>query len=111
MVDQEPGEGVAVAFDSFGWSELSAEARTAGCSEADLVARAIGEYVEQVERASWSMSAQVPGFLRDAASQQRLIEVDLDPDQLASLRAEADRQGVTVAQLVIHAVLLKLARA
>jgi hypothetical protein len=110
MVDPGSYDGVALAFDSFGWGELSAEATATGCSEAELVGRAIDEYVRRVENGSPAMSTQVPGFYRDAVRDQRLIDVDLSPEQLRSLRAEAERQGVSVPQLVVHAVLMKLAR-
>jgi hypothetical protein len=109
MVEQGSSGGVALAFDDFGWGELSAEADATGCSETELVSRAISDYVARVESGDWSMSGQVPGFYRDAAGQRQLIDVDLTQDQLQSLRAEAERQGVSIPQLVVHAVMLKLA--
>ena len=110
MVDQGSSGGVALAFDDFGWGELSAEASATGCSESELVSRAISEYVERVESGRWSMSGQVPGFYRDAARRRQLIDVDLSPEELQSLRSEAERQGVSIPQLVVHAVMLKLAQ-
>jgi len=111
VVDQGPlpFDGVALAFDDFGWSELTAEASANRCSEEELVGRAIAEYVDRVETGSWSIANQVPGFRRDTVS-RRQIDVDLSPQQVSSLRTEAERQGVSVPQLVVHAVLMKLAR-
>lgn len=110
MVDQASSGGVALAFDDFGWGELSAEADATGCSAAELVSRAISEYVELVGSGEWSMSGQIPAFYRDAAGRRQLIDVDLSPDELQALRAEAERQGVSIPQLVVHAVMLKLAQ-
>lgn len=113
MVDQGPlpFDGVALAFDDFGWSELTAEASAHRCSEEELVGQAIAEYVDRVDTGTWSIANQVPAFYRDAARRRRQIDVDLSPQQLTSLRTEAERQGVSVPQLVVHAVLMKLARA
>lgn len=112
MAEPDPNAGIALAFDDFGWGELSAEARARGCSESELVNLAISEYLNSISRRGWRLSSQVPDF-GDAisqASRSRLIEVELTPEDIQGLRAEAARQQVSVPQLVIHAVMRRLAQ-
>jgi hypothetical protein len=109
MVEPTPGTGIALAFDAFGWGELSAEARASRCSETELVNAAISEYLASLAAGDWSQSGQVPDFARKSdAKRPGRIEVELTSEQIQGLRAEAARQGVSVPQLVVHAVLLRL---
>lgn len=110
MVEHDPNQGIALAFDDFGWGELSAEADAHRCSETELVSRAISEYLRQLEADEWGRAGTVPDFARDAAARRRQINIELPADQIERLRTEASRQRVSVPQLVIHAVLLRLGR-
>jgi hypothetical protein len=109
MVEQGSGGDIALAFDDFGWGELRAEAHASQCTEEELVRMAISEYLGSLTSAGWSMSGQVPNFARvPTSSRGRAIDVGVTSDQLRLLQKEAGRQGVTVPQLVIHAILLRL---
>ncbi len=108
MVEHDPSAGIALAFDDFGWGELSAEARANRCTEVELVTGAIADYLDQMESGGWSRTGRVPRFAREPARRPQQLDVDLSTEQIKRLREEAERQQVSVPQLVVHAVLLKL---
>ncbi len=107
----DPRNGVTLRFDVFGWGELKAEARATGCSEGELVQRAVRRYVESLDLPGEERRDRVPRFAREPLGEDApRLEVELPPELVERLREEADAQRTSVPLLIRHAVFVELGR-
>lgn len=109
MTMPDPRNGVALRFDTFGWGELRAEARATGCSESELVQRAVRHYVAALDRPGEERRNRVPRFVREPLGEDApRLEVELAPELVERLHDEADAQQTSVPLLIRHAVFIEL---
>ncbi len=100
---------VTLAFDDFGWAELKSEANAAGCSVQELLQRAVGRFTEQLDSGGGWVT-QVPELARRPGWRPTTrVEIELTCHQAEQLGMEAQRQGVSLPRLVVHAVIVYLA--
>lgn len=107
---QEATSSVTLAFDRFGCDCLAAESAVAGSCCAEVLRAAARHYLAQLN--SGRLATRVPDFARETLdSPQLVVGLELDAEDLAKLRLEAQRQGLAVEQLLAHAALLYVAEA
>jgi hypothetical protein len=103
-----PTRNVTLAFDRFGSECLAAGSAGVGCSTAEFLRAAARHYLDELARGR--LTTRVPA-LAGLGRGVHTIEVGLDlgVEELAALRAEAERQGLRLELLLAHAALLYVA--
>jgi hypothetical protein len=95
---------VAVRLGAFASKVLAAEAMNGGQASSTSVERAIRCYLGDKE--SGGPGWPYPAFLRDRAPLEEVeLRLHVDGDLWKQLEAEAESQGVTVQQMLEHAVI------
>jgi hypothetical protein len=99
---------VALRFDDFGWEALSAHADEEGWELEELVAIACA-YLARALDVNGRIELTAPGWKPPERGEVRELAIEIDDAQWNALHREADRQGVAIEALVVHAALLYLA--
>jgi hypothetical protein len=99
---------VMLAFAGFGRDTLMAESDGGGAGAGDVLQAAVRHYLEQL--AGERFVVRVPFFARSKLPAPELrVGCKLEPQELAAVSSEAERQGLAVEELLAHAALLYLA--
>jgi hypothetical protein len=92
-----------LSLEEFGASTLEAEAERYSVSPAELGRHAVRYYLS--DRGSGRIALTVPRFSQKVAHEPALeLKLDLDPDSWRELEVEAERQGVSIERLLVHAI-------
>jgi hypothetical protein len=93
---------VTIGLSGFAFEALAGEEETGRAYVPARLARAVRDYLNDKDlgQPGWPY----PGFLRDREVSEGLkLELSMDDHLWGSLEEEADRQGVTVRQIIEHA--------
>jgi hypothetical protein len=100
---------VTLRFDELGWQSLESAARDDDTTLDELLALAIAYF--EGERLADRAAAVVPRFKPEGHGDPREVRLALPPSLWRRVEDEAERQQVSLEQLIEHAALLYLADA
>jgi hypothetical protein len=99
---------IPISFNRFGWAGIEERAKAEGVELAQLMQDACAYYLAELD--GGRMATKLPRFRSEEhGGQVRMLTIELDERLLRRLEAEADREGVALELILVHAAIVYLA--
>jgi hypothetical protein len=99
---------IPISFNRFGWAGIEERAKAEQVELAQLMQEACSYYLSELD--AGRMATKLPRFrTEEQGGQIRVLTLDLDERVLVRLEAEAEREGVALELLLVHAAIVYLA--